>query len=111
MLYKKLKEYSTKDVYPMHMPGHKRNAGLFGEVESIDFTEVEGLDNLHDPEGILKESMDKTSEILGIDKTYYLVNGSTSGILAAVQCATDIGDNIIIGRNPFFYTHVIVYKL
>ncbi len=90
----------------MHMPGHKRNAGLFDEVEKIDFTEVEGLDNLHDPKGILKESMSKTSEILGTDKTYYLVNGSTSGVLAAIQSATNIGDDIIIGRN----CHTSVYN-
>ena len=105
-LKEKLIEYSKSDIYPMHMPGHKRNAGVFGEVEKIDFTEVEGLDNLHDPEGILKESMDKTSDILGTDKTYYLVNGSTSGILAAIQSATEIGDSIIIGRN----SHTSVYN-
>lgn len=102
----KLIEYGKSDIYPMHMPGHKRNAGVFGEVEKIDFTEVEGLDNLHDPEGILKESMDKTSDILGTDKTYYLVNGSTSGILAAIQSTTEIGDSIIIGRN----SHTSVYN-
>ena len=105
-LKEKLIEYGKSDIYPMHMPGHKRNAGVFGDVENIDFTEVEGLDNLHDPEGIIKESMDKTSEILETDKTYYLVNGSTSGILAAIQSATDIGDNIIIGRN----CHTSVYN-
>ena len=86
----------------MHMPGHKRNMALFSDVkniEDIDFTEVEGLDNLHDPDGILKESMDDASKFLGTDKTYFMVNGSTSGILAAIQSATEIGDSIIIGRN------------
>ena len=56
-LKEKLIEYSKSGIYPMHMPGHKRNAGSFSDVENIDFTEVEGLDNLHDPDGILKESM------------------------------------------------------
>lgn len=90
----------------MHMPGHKRNAGLFSDVENIDVTEVEGLDNLHDPEGIIKESMDRVSSFLGTDKTYFLVNGSTVGVLAAIQSATDIGDEIIIGRN----SHKSVYN-
>ncbi|MBR3174037.1 MAG: aminotransferase class I/II-fold pyridoxal phosphate-dependent enzyme [Eubacterium sp.] len=98
-LKEKLIEYSKSGIYPMHMPGHKRNAGSFSDVEKIDFTEVEGLDNLHDPEGILKESMDDASKFLGTDKTYFMVNGSTSGVLAAIQSATEIGDNIIIGRN------------
>ena len=102
----KLKEYSKSDIYPMHMPGHKRNAGLFSDVENIDVTEVEGLDNLHDPEGIIKESMDQVSSFLGTDKTYFLVNGSTAGVLSAIQSATDIGDEIIIGRN----SHKSVYN-
>lgn len=102
----KLKEYSKSDIYPMHMPGHKRNAGLFSDVEKIDMTEVEGLDNLHDPEGIIKESMDRVSSFLGTDKTYFLVNGSTVGVLAAIQSTTDIGDEIIIGRN----SHKSVYN-
>lgn len=105
-LKEKLKEYSKSDIYPMHMPGHKRNAGLFSDVENIDVTEVEGLDNLHDPEGIIKESMDQVSSSLGTDKTYFLVNGSTGGVLSAIQSATDIGDEIIIGRN----SHKSVYN-
>ncbi len=101
-LKEKLIEYAKSDMYPMHMPGHKRNMALFSDVkniEDIDFTEVEGLDNLHDPEGIIKESIDKTSEYLGTDKTYYLVNGSTIGILVAIQSVTNIGDSIIVARN------------
>ena len=70
-LKEKLIEYTKSGIYPMHMPGHKRNAGSFSDVENIDFTEVEGLDNLHDPEGILKESMDDVSKLLGTDKTYF----------------------------------------
>ena len=54
-LYKKLKQYSTTDYYPYHMPGHKRR--MFGELpEEIietDITEIDGFDNLHQSEGIL----------------------------------------------------------
>ena len=98
-LKEKLIEYTKSGIYPMHMPGHKRNMALFSDVkniEDIDFTEVEGLDNLHDPDGILKESMDDASKFLGTDKTYFMVNGSTSGVLAAIQSMTEIGDSIII---------------
>ena len=108
-LKEKLIEYTKSGIYPMHMPGHKRNMALFSDVaniEDIDFTEVEGLDNLHDPEGIIKESIDKTAEYLGTDKTYYLVNGSTIGILVAIQSVTDIGDSIIVARN----SHKSVYN-
>ena len=101
-LKEKLIEYKKSGIYPMHMPGHKRNTSLFKDlknIEDIDVTEVEGLDNLHDPEGIIKESIDKTSKFLGTDKTYYLVNGSTIGILVAIQAVTNIGDSIIVARN------------
>lgn len=98
-LKEKLITYTKLGIYPMHMPGHKRNAGSFSDVENIDFTEVEGLDNLHDPDGILKESMDDASKFLGTDKTYFMVNGSTGGVLAAIQSVTEIGGGIIIGRN------------
>ena len=105
----KLIKYTETDIYPMHMPGHKRNADLFNDVkniEKIDYTEVEGLDNLHDPEGIIKESMEEVSILLETDKTYFLVNGSTGGVLAAIQSVADIGDQIIIGRN----SHKSVYN-
>ena len=53
----------------------------------MDITEIDGFDNLHHPEGILKESMEHAAEIYRSDKTYYLVNGSTCGILAAISSA------------------------
>ena len=47
-------------MYPFHMPGHKRAEGIklsFPDPFSVDITEIDGFDNLHHPEGILKESM------------------------------------------------------
>ena len=71
------------------MPGHKRNQESwltfdFPNPFSIDITEIDGFDNLHHPEGILKESMEWASEVYGCDKTWYLVNGSTCGILSSI---------------------------
>ena len=50
----------------------------------IDITEIEGFDNLHKPEGILKEIMNRAGRMFGAE-TYLLVNGSTGGILSAVS--------------------------
>ena len=49
-----LETYGKSDVYPFHMPGHKRNPLPFPEVYGIDITEIDGFDNLHHAEGILK---------------------------------------------------------
>ena len=51
-----LETYGKSDVYPFHMPGHKRNPLPFPEVYGIDITEIDGFDNLHHAEGILKEA-------------------------------------------------------
>ena len=88
-LYDQLAEYGHSDFYPFHMPGHKRQfkesfCKKFTNPFSIDITEIDGFDNLHNPQGILKESMDRASVIYKSDRTYYLVNGSSSGILRSV---------------------------
>lgn len=102
-LFGKLKEYSESDFYPFHMPGHKRReiADFFKVPNpySIDITEIDGFDNLHHAEGILKESMEQAAEIYGADKSYYLVNGSTCGILSAIFGCTKSGGKILVSRN------------
>ena len=66
-LYKALENYSKSDYYPFHMPGHKRNkAAVNGNFPiETDITEIEGFDNLHHPEGILKEAQETVSKIYG----------------------------------------------
>lgn len=103
-LLKKLMEYGESDFYPFHMPGHKRQchasyADKFPNPFSIDITEIDGFDNLHHPEGILKESMEWASGIYGSSKTYYLINGSSSGILSAISGTVSRGGTILMSRN------------
>lgn len=99
MLEKKLKEYGNSDSYPFHMPGHKRQKLDFPNPFEIDITEIDGFDNLHHPEGILKESQQRAAALYGSDACYFLVNGSTCGILAAISAATEKGDKILVARN------------
>lgn len=87
------------DRYPLHMPGHKRNP-KFGIIGSdIDVTEIEGLDNLHNPKDILLEVEQELESIYKSSKSFLLVNGSTVGILSAVFSVCDEGDKIIVARN------------
>lgn len=100
-LYDKLIEYGKKGNYGFHMPGHKRNAKFLEDMDvfDIDITEISDFDNLHHAEGIIKEAMYNAADFWMTDKTWFLVNGSSCGILAAINAVTDIGDDIIIGRN------------
>lgn len=97
-LLDRLKEYGASDAYPFHMPGHKRQY-QFPNPFSIDITEIHGFDNLYYPEGIIKDSLEWAARLYGADKTYYLVNGSSSGILSAVSAVTESGGTILISRN------------
>lgn len=98
-LYDRLKEYAASDFYPWHMPGHKRRLVEFDNPFSMDITEIDGFDDLHHPEGILREAMEEASEIYGSEKTYFLVNGSSCGILAAVCAAVKPGGKLLMARN------------
>ena len=103
-LYDKLVDYSQSDVYPFHMPGHKRQVGNpflqeFPNPYAIDITEIDGFDNLHHAEGIIRESMDRAAKMYGADRSYYLVNGSSCGILSAVCGMTQHGGKILMSRN------------
>lgn len=101
MLYESLFEYAGKDICPMHMPGHKRNIGLLGRALpfEIDITEIDGFDNLHNPQGILKKVSRAAGALYGSRASFLLVNGSTGGILAAVRAAVKPGDTVIMARN------------
>ncbi len=100
-LFEKLRENSEGKVYPYHMPGHKRHGcgQLSEELAGLDITEIDGFDNLHQPEGILARLQEKAAEIYGAEESFYLVNGSTAGILSAVSCALPRGGHILMCRN------------
>lgn len=104
-IMERLIEYTGSDAYPFHMPGHKRREipdGMqrdFSDPYGIDITEIDGFDNLHHAEGILKDAMDEAAAVYGADRSWYLVNGSTCGILSAVFAVTENGGRILTARN------------
>ena len=107
-LEEKLENYFNENYLPMHMPGHKRNIKLLGEKlpYKIDITEIEGFDDLHHPEGIIKEIEEKAKKIYKSKKSFILVNGSTCGILAGIRSVVNYGDKVLVARN----SHKSVYN-
>lgn len=90
------------------MPGHKNGIGfleteegniLYDNIIKLDITEVDGVDNLHNPKGIIREAQKLLTEYYESEKSYFLVNGSTSGNQAMIFSCFDEGDKIIVERN------------
>ena len=100
-LLEKLTAYGASDYYGFHMPGHKRKLDMLGGVTpcQIDITEIDGFDDLHHAEGILREAQERAAETYHADETHFLVNGSTVGILSAILGVTRRGDEILVARN------------
>lgn len=100
---KLLKLLEENKKIPMHMPGHKRNVMLADYLKrlgaDLDITEIDGFDNLHNAGGILKQSMEKAAALRGADRAFYLINGTTAGILAAVCAVVSRGDKVVVARN------------
>ncbi len=84
------------------MPGHKRRGSDIGaglDPYAIDITEIDNFDNLHHAEGIIKEAQAEAAALYGAKRAYFLINGSTCGILAAISAATKRGDKVLVARN------------
>lgn len=114
-LYQELNKLADSEMYPFHMPGHKRNLestpmkGAF----RCDITEIDGYDNLHDESGIILEAENRANALYGSEKTFFLINGSTSGVLASVSAALSEGDTILAARgcHRSFYNAVYLRHL
>ncbi len=98
-LKERLEEYGKSGNIPFHMPGHKRRA--FGHLTSndLDITEIDGFDNLHNANGILKDAQDFASKVFDVKHTRFLINGSTCGVLASIKSVCGMKDTIVVARN------------
>lgn len=102
MLLDKLKDYTASDVLPMHMPGHKRMVERFPWLAELgcglDITEIDGFDNLNDPQGLFRDLELRAARLWGARESVCLVNGSTAGVLAAVRTALERGGELLLSR-------------
>ena len=103
----KLQNIVNDDLISFHMPGHKKGkiydklgyGDLVKNLYKMDTTEIIETDNLHSPEGIIKDSQERASKIFRSEKSYYLVNGSTCGIQAAILSTCSPGEKILVNRD------------
>ncbi len=90
-IHEALNQIESGNLYPFHMPGHKRQMtqNVWENVYSRDITEIDGYDNLHHAEGIIKEEQEYAAKLFGVDESFYLVNGSSCGVLASICTVAD----------------------
>ncbi|MEM1425770.1 MAG: aminotransferase class V-fold PLP-dependent enzyme [Cyanobacteria bacterium P01_H01_bin.130] len=91
-----------------HVPGHQGMGfdplgDRWGSAFLDDLTELEGLDNLAVPSGAIAEAQALAAQTFGADQSWFLVNGSTVGLQAALLAVSRINPSdrqkIVIGRN------------
>lgn len=100
MIDKIIENYLKKDLYPFHMPGHKRNPSLDKTLGyGRDFTEIEGLDNLNDPKEVFVAMEEKIASIYGVESAVISVNGTTSGILATIRALSMKNKKALVERS------------
>lgn len=105
-LYEALVRHAAARPSSFHVPGHKHGAALseeerawFGRVTKIDLTELSGLDDLHQPEGAIREAQELAADCFGAERTFFLVGGSTAGNMAMILAACERGDLLLVQRN------------
>jgi len=91
-LYDRLLEYSrTRHVSFSYAGGISVRMGAMADPAAIDITEIDGFDNLHHAEGIIRDVERRAAHLYGAAETCLLVGGSTAGILTAVSAAMTAG--------------------
>jgi len=102
-----LKNLTEKSHAPFYAPGHKQGKGipqllteLLGtKVFPADLPELPELDNLFAPDSVIQEAQELAAETFGALHTKFLVNGSTTGIIAGILATCGNGEKIILPRN------------
>ncbi|MCF0147721.1 MAG: aminotransferase class I/II-fold pyridoxal phosphate-dependent enzyme [Clostridium sp.] len=121
-LLEELLKYHKEENLILSMPGNKSGKGFLRDslgksfkeaLGDLDITEVGNLDNLHCPEGVIKDAQELLAKTYGVKKAYFLVNGSTSGNLASIFSAFNEGDEVLVERNchKSIYNALILRKL
>ncbi|EEK81020.1 aminotransferase class I/II-fold pyridoxal phosphate-dependent enzyme [Bacillus cereus] len=105
-LYEALKEFKERGPLSFHVPGHKNGLNFpqeaveeFKDILSIDVTELSGLDDLHSPFECIDEAQQLLADVYEVEKSYFLINGSTVGNLAMILSCCGEHDIVLVQRN------------
>ena len=106
-LIDQLQTLAQRQEAAFYAPGHKKGKGINKRLEELmgrqvfctDLPELPELDNLFSPEGVIQQAQDLAATTFGAEQTWFLANGSTSGIIASILAICTEGDRLILPRN------------
>jgi arginine/lysine/ornithine decarboxylase len=106
-LYDAVMNYIKQKRAPFFIPAHKLGRAIHPkwkayageEIFKMDLCELEGLDDLHNAAGVIAEAQNLAAEAWGADRSFFLINGTSAGIVAAISAAVGPGEKIIVPRN------------
>ena len=83
-------------------PSHNQKPVFSQNYESFyknDYSEIEGFDNLSDPKSSILMAQGKISDILNTKQTYFITQGATTALLAAMKAIINPADKVLVARN------------
>ncbi len=103
----RLRTSAQSDNVPFHTPGHHKGQGIDPELKiwwgeaifQADLPELPELDNLFAPNGVIAEAETLAAEAWDSDRTFFLTNGSTAGVIASILAVCNPGDSVLVPRN------------
>ncbi|MGG4141994.1 aminotransferase class I/II-fold pyridoxal phosphate-dependent enzyme [Paenibacillus algorifonticola] len=121
-LYEMLLKHAESQPVSFHVPGHRYGKAFrlgkpqqegegqepvfikemketFAAIMKLDVTELSATDDLHHPEGAIAEAQSLAARCFGVEESFFLVGGSTSGNLAMLLAVCEPGDYILVQRN------------
>lgn len=105
-LFEQLAKHDSHRYSRFHVPGHAGKSPLkederryFEAIRNLDFTELEGLDDLHAPSGVIDEAQRLAALAFGAEESFFLLNGSTVGNHAMILGTCGPGDLLLVQRN------------
>ena len=99
-------------------PSHSQRFFIYHKLRNLYKYDISETDT-HNPQTALKLAQKNAAKIYGTKSTSFLLNGSSSGIIAAVLACVNADDNVLIwdnahpchknavrlaGANPIYYT-------
>jgi arginine/lysine/ornithine decarboxylase len=105
-LFEALIRHTEKNTSNLHIPGHRQGNRIPEALLSLgsraffslDLTELPGLDDLHNPSGAIHLAQRLAADLYGADRSFFLVNGTSTGIHALLVAA--VGEKkVIVPRN------------
>lgn len=99
-----LKTYDRLDRRRFHVPAHAghclyKDSTVWNQPFRYDLTELDGLDVLSEPDGVILEALQRMASLFGVAHSFMLINGASVGLMAAMLCVAQPGAKVLIPRN------------